>query len=112
MAAQQDERSWTERLGQYSADAAVNPLTYGVGIAISLFVVKVLGERDFIVFALAAFPVVGLTALSKSPIGAQVVKSLEAKLPGGALLVALECTHACTDGRTANSCVKGWQQPA
>ena len=26
------------RLGQYSANVAVNPLTYGVGIAISLFV--------------------------------------------------------------------------
>lgn len=80
-AARTEERSLAEQLGQFGADAAVNPLTYGVGIAISLFVVKVLGERDYIIFALAALPVVGLTALSKSPIGAQVVKSLEAKLP-------------------------------
>lgn len=89
---QQDERSWAERVGQYGADAAVNPLTYGVGIAISLLVVKIVGEVDFIIFGLAAFPVVGLTALSKSPIGAQVVKSLEAKLPG-AVTSALCFTH-------------------
>ena len=88
-AARTEERSLAEQLGQFGADAAVNPLTYGVGIAISLFVVKVLGERDYIIFALAALPVVGLTALSKSPIGAQVVKSLEAKLPGA--VVAVPC---------------------
>lgn len=61
---------------------AVNPLTYLVAIVFSVWLVNVLGESDLTIFVLAAFPIVGLTALSKSPIGEEVQKSLEAELPG------------------------------
>jgi hypothetical protein len=82
-AVRDEERSWTERVGQFAADAAVNPVTYGVAIGVSVLLVQLLGEKDITIFLLAAFPVVGLTALSKSPIGSQVQRSLNAKLPGG-----------------------------
>eukprot|EP00892_Ulva_mutabilis_P009093 jgi/Ulvmu1/6556/UM003_0192.1 len=74
--------SMAERAGKIAADLAVNPLTYLVAIGLSVWLVNVLGESDLTIFVLAAFPIVGLTALSKSPIGQQVQKSLEAELPG------------------------------
>lgn len=74
--------SLIERAGKFAADLAVNPLTYLVAIVFSVWLVNVLGESDLTIFVLAAFPIVGLTALSKSPIGEEVQKSLEAELPG------------------------------
>lgn len=66
------------------ADAAVNPLTYIGGIALAVKIVSVVGDTDLVIGLLAALPVVGLTALSKSPVGKRVMANLEAQLPGAA----------------------------
>lgn len=95
--------SFEERAGKLAADLAVNPLTYLVAIGLSVWLVNVLGESDLTIFVLAAFPIVGLTALSKSPVGEQVAKSLEAELPG-VLSPRVVCIRA-----TAIQCmVKEW----
>lgn len=70
-----------KRLGKLSADLAVNPLTYLAAIALAVQLVQLLGERDLTIFVLAAAPIVGLTALSRSPLGSQVQADLNAKLP-------------------------------
>lgn len=90
--------SIAQRAGKIAADLAVNPLTYLLAIVFSVWLVNVLGESDLTIFVLAAFPIVGLTALSKSPVGEQVQKSLEAELPGVlldlCLLYVLPATYA------------------
>jgi hypothetical protein len=47
-----------------------------------VLLVNVLGDSQLTVFLLASFPVVGLTALSNSPIGKRVQDRLEEQLPG------------------------------
>lgn len=76
------------------ADLAVNPVAYVLGIALAVKIVSVLGDSNATVFILAAFPVVGLTVLSKSPVGKRVQEDLEAQLPGASSLqlkIAASC---------------------
>ena len=73
-----EEFSW----GQLAADVAVNPLTYLVAIAFCVAVVNRVGDSDSLLFVLAALPVAGLTALSKSSAGREIADKVAAELPG------------------------------
>ena len=68
--------------GQIAADVAVNPISYLVAIVLCVLFVNQVGDSNIALLILAALPVVGLTALSKSSAGKQVQDDLERKLPG------------------------------
>jgi hypothetical protein len=65
-----------------AADAAVNPATYLLAIGLCVVLVNKFAVGDAGLLLLAAFPVVGLTLLSKSDAGRDVAKRLEEQLPG------------------------------
>lgn len=75
-------QSKQESFSKLAADVAVNPLTYLAAIGLCVALVNAFGDSDATLLLLAAFPVVGLTALSKSSAGQAVADNLQEQLPG------------------------------
>jgi light-harvesting complex II chlorophyll a/b binding protein 7 len=71
----------TTRLARLAAEAVASPVFYLLAGLVAVKLVASTGEQASSVLVFAALPVTLLTALSKSPLGASVQASLEAKLP-------------------------------
>jgi light-harvesting complex II chlorophyll a/b binding protein 7 len=75
-----DDRAST-RLARLAAEAVASPIFYLFAGLVAVKLVASTGEQAPAILAFAALPVTALTALSRSPLGAAVQASLEARLP-------------------------------
>jgi len=76
-----DDDTTTTRLARLAAEAVASPVFYLLAGLVAVKLVASTGEQAPAILVFAALPVTLLTALSKSPLGAAVQASLEARLP-------------------------------